>query len=132
MNVCPPSVLTCHWTLARGSSADAENTTAWPTVPVWPVGEVTVGPAITRTVAAGDTVVLVPVVTRARYWWPESPVVVASASVSPVAPERSVQVRPSVLVCHCTAVGVVFAWTASVTVVPGRTEIVFLPARVTV
>ena len=92
----------------------------------------TAGGSITVRVAAGDDTVLVPVVTVARNRWPESPAEAASASVSSVAPRMFPQVRPSVLVCHCTAVGVAFPWTARVTVVPGRTGIVFLPARVTV
>src|SRR3954471_21586612 len=95
VNVCPPSVLTCHWTLTPVPVADAENTTDCPATAVWSVGEsVRAGGSAPVRVAGGDAAVLVPVVTVARNQWPASAAVATNVYVTPVAPAMFVQVRP--------------------------------------
>ncbi len=106
LQVLPPSVDTCHWTVGAGlPDAAAVNVAVWPTGVVTLAGcVVTVGAKSTVSVAGLVVAAAAVFVNTARYSLPFcEAVVLDSVSVADVAPDTLVNVLPLLVdTCHCT------------------------------
>ena len=125
--VLPPSVLSCHCTVATGLAlAAAVNVAVWPAVCVWFAGCVVIC-ATYCTVSVAALVVAVPFalvkIARYSYWFCVK--LVVKLSVVLVAPAMLLKlVPPLVLSCHCTvAPGSALAAAVKVAVWPAVTVV---------
>src|SRR5438105_5143840 len=105
LNVMPPSVETCHWTVGAGEPpAAAVNVAIVPLHTVCDAGDVVIdGAVLIVSVAAVVFAVPQASVKSARYCLPLSAGVVSKVSVVEVAPGMLVNdIPPFVDTCHCT------------------------------
>src|SRR6185369_15959972 len=124
LNVTPPSVLSCHWTVGAGLPLAAAVKVTLPGQTVWLDGfNVTTSPlSRVRVAAVLGTLAAHRLLNRARYWLPLSAATALKVKLGLVAPAMSLNVTPpSMLSCHCTVgAGLPLAVAVKVTL-PGHT-----------